>query len=308
MATRQILLDTGSIAIGRFVCPPGDLRWSRENWIGPQHHVVFPARSVVIEQAGRRPIVANPNRVMLYDADRTYRRELLSPDGDLATYVTLGPDLVRQIVGADEEEAPPRFARSSSWLGSAALLQVRLLVSALEHGRVDALVVEETLLLLLAGVISDQPRSGRRRGRGPGSRAATRRAHDDLVHDTERLLSRRFAEQLSLTAVARVVGSSPYHLARVFRAMTGHSLHAYREQIRLRLALDGLTSPTPNASLAVLASELGFSSHSHLDARFRRTFGRTPAAVRSEAARGVWARSTGRESSTILQGRGRRPD
>jgi AraC family transcriptional regulator len=308
VATRQILLDTGSIAIGRFVCPPGDLRWSRENWIGPQHHVVFPARSVVIEQAGRRPIVANPNRVMLYDADRTYRRELLSPDGDIATYVALGPELVRQIVGAGEDEPPPRFARSSSWLASDALLGVSLLVSALEDGRVDALVVEETLLGLLAGVISDQPPSPHRQRRSPGSRAATRRDHHDLVHDTERLLSRRFAEPLSLTAIARIVGSSPYHLARVFRAVTGQSLHAYREQIRLRLALDRLTSPTPGASLAVLASELGFASHSHLDARFRRTFGRTPAAVRSAAARGVPARTARRESSTILQGRGRRPD
>jgi len=300
VATRHVLLDTGVLAIGRFICRPGDTRWSRENWIGPEHHVVFPARSVVIDQAGYGRIVANPNRVVLYDPGRTYRRELLSPDGDVATYITLRPSLARELLGAVDDPLP-RFARAASWLPAAELLRLHVLVAALERGEVDALTVEEVLMGLVAAAVAPVSRdesSGQLRAHPKGSRPG----HDDLVHDTERLLSQRYAEALSLAVIGHAVGSSPYHLARVFRAATGQSLHAYREQIRLRTALDRLTRPTAPRGLAALASELGFASHSHLDARFRRAFGRPPSAVRAVAARGLAGRTRSREVRTILQG------
>ena len=51
---------------------------------------------------------------------------------------------------------------------------------------------------------------------------------------------RRFTEPPGLHDIAAAVHASAFHLARVFRAWTGASLHAYRNQLRLRAGLEGL--------------------------------------------------------------------
>ncbi len=60
----------------------------------------------------------------------------------------------------------------------------------------------------------------------------------------------------------------------------GVSLHRYLMQLRLARALVEL----PHAEdLAALALALGFSSHSHFSAAFRRAFGCTPSQFRQTA-------------------------
>lgn len=279
MATDRLLFATESLAIGRFRCLPDDVRWRRENWIGPRHHVVFPARAVLIEQDGHRSVLADPNHVVLYDAGLTYHRELVSPDGDLATYVVVSEPLVRSLLRRPGDPAP-RFGRPQAALAPEPLLRLQLLVAAIGRGAVDALEAEETALEILDAVL--EPRDA---AATPGpSRRRTREDHARLVLDTKCLLARRFAEPLSLPEIGRLVGASPYHLARLFRAGTGRSLHEYREQIRLRHALERLGTRSPRAGMASLAAEIGFGSHAHFDTRFRRTFGRSPSEVRSAMA------------------------
>jgi AraC-like DNA-binding protein len=72
-----------------------------------------------------------------------------------------------------------------------------------------------------------------------------------------------------------------FHLARIFKSRTGFSLHAYRNQLRLRSALERLREP--NVDLTGIALDLGFSSHSHFTETFRRAFGKTPSAVRDNS-------------------------
>jgi AraC-like DNA-binding protein len=81
-----------------------------------------------------------------------------------------------------------------------------------------------------------------------------------------------------LGRVAYVLRTSPFHLARVFRAETGFSVDAYQRSLRLRAALERL--PTYADGLTTLALELGFSSHSHFTETFRREFGVSPSALR----------------------------
>ena len=52
-------------------------------------------------------------------------------------------------------------------------------------------------------------------------------------------------------------------------------------QLRLREALGRIRDG--HDDLAALADELGFSSHSHLSANFRRTFGVAPSSARAPA-------------------------
>jgi AraC-like DNA-binding protein len=306
MATDRILLATDSLAIGRFRCPPEDARWRRENWIGPRHHVVFPARSVLIEQDGREPVLADPNHVVLYDPGQTYHRALVSPDGDLATYVVVSEPLVQALLGVRGTGAL-QFGRPEVALAPEPLLRLQLLVGAIAAGSVDSLEAEEVALDILEAII-EGVHAAPEAGSQAAARARTRWEHRRLVLDAQRLLSERFAEPMSLAGIGRVVGASPFHLARVFRGATGQSLNDYREQIRLRRALERLTSPGDEPGVAFVAAVVGFGSHAHFDTRFRRTFGRAPREIRAAvrrsrrpAARGAAIRDELLELRTIAK-------
>jgi AraC-like DNA-binding protein len=88
------------------------------------------------------------------------------------------------------------------------------------------------------------------------------------------------ARSFRLGDAARAVGASPAYLTDVFRRFEGMPLHRYAQRSRLSRALVEL----PHAGdLTSLALELGFSSHSHFAAVFRRTFGCTPSEFRQNA-------------------------
>jgi AraC-like DNA-binding protein len=59
------------------------------------------------------------------------------------------------------------------------------------------------------------------------------------------------------------------------------SLHAYRTELRLRHALERLLERREH--ITQIALDLGFSSHSHFTAAFRRAFGLTPSAFIRQA-------------------------
>lgn len=92
--------------------------------------------------------------------------------------------------------------------------------------------------------------------------------------------------------VAAELGVSPFHLARVFRAETGTTVHQYLLRIRMKQALSRLHAGEPH--LSRLALDLGFSSHSHFTETFRRHFGESPARLRAAGAVSVAHRDNGR--------------
>jgi AraC-like DNA-binding protein len=137
----------------------------------------------------------------------------------------------------------------------------------------DRLYVEEAVLSILGdvsrlaylhnGLVKRPQRQGR---------------DTDLVESARDAIARQFTENLSLSDIAAAAQSSVFHLARTFKARTGFSLHAYRNQLRLRAALERMRDP--QVDLIDIALDLGFSSHSHFTETFRRSFGKTPSAVR----------------------------
>jgi AraC-like DNA-binding protein len=64
----------------------------------------------------------------------------------------------------------------------------------------------------------------------------------------------------------------------VFRRLTGLSVHAYRIELRHRLALEPLAAES--VSVSRVAADLGFASHSHLTATLRMRLGLTPTRLR----------------------------
>ena len=98
-----------------------------------------------------------------------------------------------------------------------------------------------------------------------------------MIGRTKELLEAEFANRIRLPEVGRAVGASPAYLTDLFRRVEGVSLHRYVVQLRLARALVEL----PHVDdLSALALDLGFSSHSHFSAAFRRAFGCTPSELR----------------------------
>jgi AraC-like DNA-binding protein len=160
-----------------------------------------------------------------------------------------------------------------------------------DHDRPDELFVEETLCRLLFRTL----REVWRRTMGSGSiRPSTDRHHHELVQATRAVLCRTYADRDSLSTIARQVHTSAFHLARIFRARTGLSIHAYRHQLRLRASLERLTEP--RTDLTHLAIDLGYCSHAHFTDTFRGVFGIPPSVVRRSLAEDRL-----RELSTIVE-------
>jgi AraC-like DNA-binding protein len=87
------------------------------------------------------------------------------------------------------------------------------------------------------------------------------------------------------------VGASPVYLSQEFTRTQGVPLYRYLMGLRLNRAL--LELPHCN-DITGLAVYLGFSSHSHFSATFRRFFGMTPAEFRDfGAGEGAWRERVG---------------
>lgn len=100
-----------------------------------------------------------------------------------------------------------------------------------------------------------------------------------LVEAIAHVIRLDFDRSTSLVEVADRAGYSLFHACRVFRAVTGTTIHGFRRELRLRHALSRLLDG--DESLAEVADACGFASQSHLTNLFRARFGLTPAKART---------------------------
>ena len=83
---------------------------------------------------------------------------------------------------------------------------------------------------------------------------------------------------LSITTVARKVGSSVEHLARLFRQHTGTTPISFRADCRVKIAIAEIRN---GSSLSCVATQLSFADQSHLGREIKRITGQTPSQFRS---------------------------
>jgi len=236
-ATVSELLRTELVALGHFRCPAGDPLWAAENYIGEHAHVAFPHVPVRIALRGRGEIVSDVTLALCYAPRQRYRREALTTRGDECLFAVLDGELFDSL-------GPEPFRM----LPADGFLRV--------HALDDPLALEELIVGLSHRPLPSTGRWG---------------------EEVKELLATRLGERLTLAALARELGTSPYHLARSFRRATGVSVHQYRIQLRVRTALLRLRE---DIDLCSLGLELGFATHSHFTESFRRAFGMPPRAVR----------------------------
>ncbi len=280
--TDHIVYAGDRVTIGAFRCPVGHPRFHDS---GPAQGdiFVFPRTRVIIQHVGARAFGADPRTVTLYNKGQLYRRDAVSPDGDRCDWFRVERSLVLETVreldprAEDRPERPFRFSHGPS--DAAIYLAQRELFQRVASGvPTNPLEVEEAVVDLLARVLRHAYRAWQRVA--PPDTAAPR-ADVEIVERARLALAKHYDEPLSLAAIAAACGVSHFRLCRAFRKRTGTTLHAYREQLRLRTALEALASPC--ADLTDLALSLGYSSHSHFSANFRAAFGMTPSAARRRA-------------------------
>ena len=270
-AIDEAIYVAGSVRVGRFRRSADHPEFRDSGPIESDCCFAFPRDAVVIRHSGER-FVADPNIVAIYNRGQEYTREALTPIGDRSDWYGVSEDVAREAVRlydprAADARRPLRWTHAS--VCAQTYLKQRRLFNGLRRHSVDAMEVEETVLgivdRVLAATYGGEPR------RPPS------RIHRDVVTDTQCALARHVSREVTLEDLASEVRVSVFHLCRTFRAVTGQTIHAYRTQLRLRAALERVEQAS---DLSTVALDLGFSSHSHFTAAFRRAFGVTPSGVR----------------------------
>lgn len=290
-------LETPTFVVGRFRCLPTAPQWGHANEIGRYPLIVIPHHAVEILRAKTEPVLASPARCVFYNAHQEYERRLVDPRGDDCTYFALQPELLADVVATelDTSQVDPQapFEFEGGMLGADCYAQYQSILRTLASEPRDPAAMLEPILGLLGAIVCTS--RSRSTPKTASSRRGTTARHRTLVHEVERLLGQRFGESLGLAQIAAAVGASPYHLARIFRASTGHTIHEHRTRIRINVAIQRLADP--RLPLTDLALDLGYSSHSHFSEQFRRSVGISPSTLRAA----LDSRSLRRSPSTILK-------
>ena len=294
------LYKSNIVSVSDVRCRSHDTRRSAEEH-SPTHEIVFPRRGCFVHHVERHEAAADANTVLFFRKHEPYRISHPVSGGDDCTCLSFAPDVLADAFRtfdssvADHPDDPLRATRMLCATDTFVILhQLRRTVRHLrcDGNGLNSLVVDEAAIQLLETLA---------RVSGPSKtlsnrpwRNGTLHAHRELAEHARVVLSECMCDSLTLARIAHRVHSSPFHLARVFRRMTGLSLHQYLTRLRLRAALERLADG--ESDLTALGLALGFASHSHFSDAFRREFNVTPSAFR------LGLRSTQiREMSTILK-------
>jgi AraC-like DNA-binding protein len=275
----EILHRSETSCIVHFCCTPESSFFLNSGPI--QNDIfVFPRQSVVIEHESKPGFLAGPNLVTLYNAGQRYQRQHVADStGDCCDWFAVSPDVLLEmrsryaLPGVDEDRGPFAIPYVSS--PGVVFRRERMILDMLRgRAALDPLEVDELVLDLLDSIL--QLASTRRFDHRGSSRQ--RRHH---VEEAKMILAVTLESPPSLRAIASHVGVSVYYLCKIFRQETGFAIHEYRQQLRLRHALDEVLH---SEDLLDTALRLGFNSHSHFTFAFRKEFGVTPSELRRKRA------------------------
>jgi AraC-like DNA-binding protein len=236
-----------------------------------EFQVCLPYRGLFVWHVGDDDVVSDANQVLFVSGGEAYRVTEPLPGGYAELIVTPSRELLAELVQTAAERLPlhPLFRRRSRHAElRLQILRARLLHRASNRGG-DGLAAEELVIALLRAALGAEVPA-----RMPGQ--PTRR----LMGRTKEFVEAHLSDPIRLADVAHAVGASAAYLTDVFRRFEGLPLYQYVLQARLARALVELPHTD---DLTTLALDLGFCSHSHFAASFRRAFACTPSEFRSSA-------------------------
>jgi len=208
------------------------------------------------------PVLATVGTVSVMSGDR--RPQLLRMTGDavgLALHVPrdwfarLAPD-----------ELPGEFALSRPTVRDETIHSLaRAMWQEVARDASTGRTFGESLSLAMLSYLTVQLPWTQRRIRGRLS-DAQRRSVNEFIHD-------QLHTDLSVLALAGLVGLGPRRFSTLFRQTFGKTPHRYIVELRLR---EGARMLHDGEDIAEVARKVGFCSQSHFTAAFREAFGTTP--------------------------------
>jgi AraC-like DNA-binding protein len=267
--------DCGSFAIGDYECHTGrGVRGQIQS--GSTYEVVFVRRGVFVIENGPQTLAFTSRHVLLLEPFRAYTVQHPVDGGDDCTVVTLDPELLDEYSGRLARRfsmVAGLFPRHQVPVGGSCFLIQEKLRSAIRNDAGN-LAIEEMFCTLVDEIVT---------GMGAHSpELATHQRQRDIVRRVQEIIVAHPASPITLQKIGAHVGLSRCHLARVFRRVTGCSIHRFHLSVRLRAGLQRLVKGERN--LTTLALDLGFADHSHFTHAFHREFGVPPSLARKELA------------------------
>jgi len=248
--------ETPLVSIRDVACTSGRSHASCEEYAS-RPTFVFPRRGVFEWSVCTRTIVADAHTALLFHPRSAFTIAHPGDSGDDCTAIDFRTGDIADALG--DVPAGPRC-----WIfDRATQRRVRSLLHALSGSEV--LQAEECAFELLELLVG-----------APHNNGISKKIGD--VETIRAAIAAAPEERLTLSDLGRIAGCSPYHLARRFRAHTGTSIHQYRLNLRLAMALERIAQGQDD--LSALAHDCGFSSHSHMTSAFVKTYGAAPTVFR----------------------------
>jgi AraC-like DNA-binding protein len=269
----QYLLRSPTVTI-RDVCCQGSAPHPSAEECATATQLVFPYRGVFVRHLGHDQAVAEANQVLFFNATEGYRVTHPVPGGDACLTLAISEAQLREL-------APLTFLRDGATLAfrhqrlridARAQALVALLRHSLRQNIAEPLEAESLALTLVQRAL------GAHTTHAAGASVGRRR----LVDRAKLVLASDPARRWTLAEIAAEVPGSPVYLTQVFQQVEGLPLYRYQLRLRLARALELLAQYD---DLTALSLDLGFSSHSHFSAAFRKVYGRSPSAFRQAALR-----------------------
>jgi AraC family transcriptional regulator len=232
------------------------------------HHIGFVTRGVFLKQVHRERAAADVMQAVFFPRGEVYRVHHPVDGGDDCLVLTLDDAFVAAGSDARTAQLPSGHAR----LTPATFLGLTRVATEARRGW-DPVRIEEGICRLF-----DETTSDRRLPESVTLSAGSR----ERVRAVQVLMSTRLHHRLTLSALGRAVGWSPFQLMRTFRIETGVAVHRYLIGLRVATAIARLAGG--ERDLTTLALACGFADHSHLTNVFRRHAGATPSAARAMLA------------------------
>ena len=109
----------------------------------------------------------------------------------------------------------------------------------------------------------------------------------DKLQNVLTYIDESLGESLKVRELARHVGLSQFHFARMFRRSVGRPPHGYLTDLRMERAKRLLRET--GMPLAEVATRVGYQTQAHFTGVFHREVGMTPRSYRRASAAGVGA-------------------
>jgi AraC family transcriptional regulator len=268
--TIRHLLNTESVSVRDVRCL-GECRHKSAEEYSLLTYLVFPYRGIFVRHLGQNDAVADANQVLFFNQGEGYRVSHPIAGGDDSLVLAFSESLLREL-------APPAHLRGGPALAFRqqrlyADEQTQALAAELRH-RLHKCAWDlegESLALSLTRRLLDRAGAGA---------VQSSIGKQKLVDRAKLVLSSDLTRRWTLAAVSAEVGVSPVYLTQAFHQVEGVPLYRYNLRLRLTRTLQLIPGC---GDLSQLALDLGFSSHSHFSAAFRRVYGRTPREFSSSA-------------------------